>query len=259
MFRRAAMAAILVGLVSFLTWTQPGFCVASDVAGGKAKINESLSIERVTISYSTEHKSKSLPIFLWNIPLFHSQVNVKIVTGIEDHIFDKWFRLSIFDKFEFRSIPDRSGNEHLICWRLSKICQQNISSWQWPIFSPFYRHVSTFDSYISAQLTFRRFLVTLDQVSCGPPQRQGGQEKKSRKGGQGSIRNLDSVAVERRPELGSFVAMLFSVFAAFLLMGPYGQRGIWFFLRMIIGTALVIDGLVGFLFGFDLWSLWRSL
>ena len=118
----------------------------------------------------------------------------------------------------------------------------------------------TFRPYIGAQLSFRRLFSAGYQAPRRPPQKDSGQEQERGERGEKRVRDLNSEAMERRPELGSFFAMILGLVAAMLLIRPYGsKRGVCFLLRVVLGSARVIDGLFGFLWGFDLWSLWQSL
>ena len=117
---------------------------------------------------------------------------------------------------------------------------------------------------ISAQLPFGRVFSILYQPTSSYIQTDGGKKQKQRDDNKQSIRNLQPIPVERRPELGSLIAALFSVSFGlyvgvkagdFLYDGRKVAAGLLFFACVLLG----ISGTVGVLLGFDLWSLWRLL
>src|SRR5262249_14125843 len=91
----------------------------------------------------------------------------------------------------------------------------------------------------------------------------GGDEQTSREQRDQGIRNFQSVAKERRPELGSLLTSVLALCLAFFL-GAEGDnlynRGFRWSGRLVLasGPLLIVYAVFGLLLGLDPWSIWRG-
>jgi hypothetical protein len=118
---------------------------------------------------------------------------------------------------------------------------------------------------ISSQLPFGGILSTTNQPLGGSPQKPRGPEQQSSKPGYQRISDLKSIGTkERRPELGSFFAMLFGFGLAFVFanLGANSwdrRRYVLSVLGFAAATIFVLQSTFGLLVGMDIWSVWRAL
>jgi hypothetical protein len=90
--------------------------------------------------------------------------------------------------------------------------------------------------------------------TCRNYSQNGGEQDKQ------AVRYFDSVSHERRPELGSLLAALITTCSG-MAVGIYGDRfsNRWLArLCLLVCVLMILDGVVGFLLGWDIWSLYRS-
>ncbi len=121
-------------------------------------------------------------------------------------------------------------------------------------------HISTVNSDISRYLSLGILISASDESTRRPPQSQGSSEQKSREQDRKRVGNLEPVAVERRPKLGSFLCSLFCIAAAF----PVSARGqdAWYDGNRVRGALWVagaillgLSAILGMPLGLDPYSL----
>ncbi len=115
---------------------------------------------------------------------------------------------------------------------------------------------------IGSQLLNGTVFRTSNQPTCGQPQGKSGEEKQKSNGHQKRVGDFESVAIERRPELGSLLSIIIGFGAAFPLAAIAAdlidaRRRVLGYLCLLIVGILGFQATVGLLFGFDLWSLGR--
>lgn len=89
----------------------------------------------------------------------------------------------------------------------------------------------------------------IHQVASGPIQKPSGNEKTSGEQRNERVSYLEPVAKERRPELGSLLASVLTLVAAFFFGDRRGA--------VVFAPLLIVYSVIGLLLGLDLWSLLR--
>lgn len=115
---------------------------------------------------------------------------------------------------------------------------------------------------VGPQLAIGRHLSACNETLCRaiePPRgdEQSGSEKSNQR-----IRDLKPIAKERRPELGSFLAAVLTLYMAFFLGSKGDDLRNKGFRRagtacLCAGPPLIIYAVIGLLFGLDVWSILR--
>jgi hypothetical protein len=107
---------------------------------------------------------------------------------------------------------------------------------------------------VGTQLPFGGLVSAAYEPPRGPPKQDSSEEKQAREKHQQRVRDLKSIAVERRPELGSLLAALFSIGMGFIACGfgmgrwDAGRRmigGFWLGLGLALGCSAPIGLLLG--------------
>lgn len=124
-------------------------------------------------------------------------------------------------------------------------------------------HVRGFERKRSAQLFVAGLSRVSNQVACCQPQSQRGDEQQKGETDQKGIRDLEAVS-EYRPELGSLISSILSMilgYATFFVGLRFDDRGgrFGFVAFTAAATCFGFIGTVGFVLGWDFWSLCHLL